>query len=321
MSTALAPLAEPGEIVSDIHDQLCATTLEWLASYRTSADTRAAYRRDLEDFTLWCESMRLDPLDARRSHVNAYAVYLTDTASAATGRTLSASTVARKLSTLSSWYGLLVDDGLVPSNPLERVRRPKLDKDHTTTIALTAEETLAFRDAAATDKFLGNELATVLAAFMIYIGARVSELCTLDLEDLSYDGGHRTVTLHMKGGKVRTRALPPRLCEALDAYLAVRPDSSSAAFIGLDGSRIIRQEVARFVRRAAKAAGIAAADRVTPHSFRHTWCTLARESGATLEERQYALGHADPRTTQRYDRARQSLDRDPSYLVAAALSR
>jgi integrase len=77
--------------------------------------------------------------------------------------------------------------------------------------------------------------------------------------------------------------------------------------------------VFRFVRRAAYAAGLPAADRITPHSFRHAWATVARERGASLEERQYALGHADPRTTQRYDRARASLDRDPSYLVASAV--
>jgi integrase len=78
--------------------------------------------------------------------------------------------------------------------------------------------------------------------------------------------------------------------------------------------------VSRFVRRAAHAAGLPAADRITPHSFRHAWATIARERGASLEERQHALGHADPRTTQRYDRARASLDRDPSYLVAAAVA-
>ena len=86
------------------------------------------------------------------------------------------------------------------------------------------------------------------------------------------------------------------------------------------GCGIDRHTIARFVRRAARAAGLPAAEKITPHSFRHAWATVARERGASLEERQYALGHADPRTTQRYDRARQSLDRDPSYLVAAAVA-
>jgi integrase len=108
------------------------------------------------------------------------------------------------------------------------------------------------------------------------------------------------------------------LAAQLDAYLAGRADGP--LFRTPDGRRLDRHAVFRFVRRAARTAGLAAADRITPHSFRHAWATIARERGASLEERQYALGHADPRTTQRYDRARASLDRDPSYLVAAAVA-
>jgi integrase len=130
----------------------------------------------------------------------------------------------------------------------------------------------------------------------------------------------------MKGGKTRTRAVPPALNLAIDRYLdfraaavgTVRDAITGPLLVTRRGKRINRFEVYRFVRRAATAAGIASANEISPHSFRHAWAAIARERGATLEERQFALGHADPRTTQRYDRARQSLDRDPSYLVAAA---
>jgi integrase len=78
--------------------------------------------------------------------------------------------------------------------------------------------------------------------------------------------------------------------------------------------------VLRFVQRIARAAGLSSADRITPHSFRHGWSTIAKERGAPLETRQHALGHADARTTQGYDRAKLVLENDPSYLVAAAVS-
>jgi len=134
----------------------------------------------------------------------------------------------------------------------------------------------------------------------------VSEVCGADVADLGHDSGHRTVRLRMKGGKTRTRAVPPPVAAAIDAHLAGRGEGP--LFTTADGRRLDRHGVARFVRRAAVTAGLAAADKITPHSFRHAWATLARERGATLEERQYALGHADPRTTQRYDRARELFD-------------
>ncbi|NYF56683.1 site-specific integrase [Micromonospora purpureochromogenes] len=80
-----------------------------------------------------------------------------------------------------------------------------------------------------------------------------------------------------------------------------------------------RHEVARFIRRLAKAADLPRWKQISPHSCRHAW-NMPRKKGADLEDRQRAMGHADPRTTQRYDRDKDSLDRDPSFLVAAATS-
>ena len=295
---------------------LAGHTAAWLWSFRESAHTRAAYQRDVTDFVHWCARRDLDVRVVRRADVDAYAATLTQVPSARTGRPLAPATVARRLAALSSWYAYLLDAGAVGHNPTVRVRRPRLDRDHTATVGLSAAEALALRRAAANDPLL--DCAAVLAGFLLEIGARVSEVCALDVTDLGHDSGHRTVRLRMKGGKARVRAIPPGLAGALDGYLAGRVDGP--VFRLPDGRRLDRYVVFRFVRRAAYAAGVPAAARITPHSLRHAWATIARERGATLEERQYALGHADPRTTQRYDRARASLDRDPSYLVAAAVA-
>jgi integrase len=183
---------------------------------------------------------------------------------------------------------------------------------------MSATEAVALLKAAEQDLVLGERCASALAGFLVAIGARVSEVCALDVTDLGHDSGHRTVRLRMKGGKTRTRAVPPSLAAKLDRLCGGRTDGP--LFRSLSGERLDRHSIARFVRRSARAAGLPSAERITPHSFRHAWATLARERGATLEERQHALGHADPRTTQRYDRARASLDRDPSYLVASAVA-
>lgn len=65
--------------------------------------------------------------------------------------------------------------------------------------------------------------------------------------------------------------------------------------------------------------GIPAADRISPHSLRHTFVTEARAAHVPLEDIQEAMGHADPRTTRRYDRSETNLNRHPTYPVATTL--
>jgi integrase/recombinase XerD len=84
------------------------------------------------------------------------------------------------------------------------------------------------------------------------------------------------------------------------------------------GARLVRHDAARIIRRLAHAAGIT--KRVSPHSLRHSFVTLALDAGVTLRDVQDAAGHADPRTTRRYDRARNNLDRHPTYRLAAFLA-
>jgi site-specific recombinase XerD len=306
------------EIVARDTARLAGLTAAWLWSFRESAHTRAAYRRDVEDFAAWCAGQDLDVTAVRRVHLDAYAAVLANAPNPRTGRPGAPASIARRLAALSSWYGYLLDAGAVTQNPALRVRRPRVDRDHTATVGLSAAEAIAWRAAAARDPALGPACGTALAGLLVELGARVSEVCALEVTDLGYDSGHRTVRLRMKGGKTRTRAVPPGLASALAAHVGGRGDGP--LFTTPQGRRLDRHGVYRFVRRAARAAGLPAADKITPHSFRHAWATIARERGASLEERQHALGHADPRTTQRYDRARTSLDRDPSYLVAQATS-
>jgi integrase len=74
------------------------------------------------------------------------------------------------------------------------------------------------------------------------------------------------------------------------------------------------------VRRLARAAGIPSWARLSPHSLRHTAITLALDAGAHLRDVQDFAGHRDPRTTRRYDRARDTLDRNAAYTLTAYLA-
>jgi integrase len=86
-------------------------------------------------------------------------------------------------------------------------------------------------------------------------------------------------------------------------------------FLAADGRRLDRHGAGRIVRRSARRAGIAKT--VTPHTLRHAFITAALDAGVPLRDVQEAASHADPRTTMRYDRARGSLDRHGTYIVAA----
>jgi integrase/recombinase XerD len=86
-----------------------------------------------------------------------------------------------------------------------------------------------------------------------------------------------------------------------------------------DGTkRLDRHAATRIVRRLTKQAGIE--KQISPHSLRHSFITAALDAGVSLRDVQEAASHADPRTTMRYDRARQSLDRHATYIVATFLA-
>jgi hypothetical protein len=91
-------------------------------------------------------------------------------------------------------------------------------------------------------------------------------------------------------------------------------------FITRTGARLREPEVWKLLRRLAKRAALPQADTVHPHVLRHGFITDALEQGTPLHVVQDAAGHKDPRTTQRYNRARKRLDGHPAYTVAAAMA-
>ena len=281
-------------------------TEAWLANRRLSEHTRAAYRRDVAGWLSWCAERDLDPLAASFLDVNAYARGLESS-------TLAPSTVARKMSGLSSWYEFLVKLRAIDANPVAGADRPPVARDHSATVGLTADEVDAL--IAAADGPRNRAMILLLAD----LGLRVGELVGLDVTDVGWERGHRCVRFVGKGGKPRRRVLTAAAAEAVDCYLGGREEGP--LFVTSTGGRVDRHAVFRLIRRLAAAAGIAAAGRLSPHSLRHAFATAARDEGVPLEDVQDAMGHADPRTTRRYDRDRHNLDRDPAYMIAAARAR
>ena len=137
-----------------------------------------------------------------------------------------------------------------------------------------------------------------------------------DIEHLGLERGHRTLTITRKGGKVMIIPLAPRTARAID--LAVGERSDGPVLLAADGRRLDRHGAGRIVRNTARRAGIAKA--VTPRTLRHAFITAALDAGVPPRDVQEAASPADPRTTMRYDRARGSLGRHATYIVAAYIA-
>lgn len=296
--SGLVLLSPPGGAVSPLRsaDDVAAA---FLAGYGPA--TRAAYARDLRVWGDYLAGLDVEVLAAHRVHVDAFARQAEEDG-------VSPATLARRLSALSGFYAYALDEGLIERSPVARVRRPHV-----------SEESLRLGvDRAGMRALLAAAQASgprdyALACLLGLSGLRVSEALAADVADVGHERGHCTLRLRRKGGKRQTVALAPRTAVALDVMLDGR--SAGPLFITSTGRRVDRHAALKVVGRLARTAGIEHA--VSPHSLRHGFVTLALDAGVPLRDVQDAAGHADPRTTRRYDRGRHSLDRAATFAVAA----
>ena len=268
---------------------------------RVPRPDREAYALDLRQFTTWCRARSLNLFAVRRADIQGFARELE-----ARGR--ARATVTRRLCTIAGFYRYAVEEELLEHSPAAHVRRPRVDYE-SHAVALDRSELGALLVAAG----LGLPPEHALISLLALNGLRVSEATGADIEHLGLERGHRTLTITRKGGKVVTIPLAPRTARAID--LAVGERTGGPVFLAADGRRLDRHGAGRVVRKVARRAGIGKA--VTPHTLRHAFITAALDAGVPLRDVQEAASHADPRTTMRYDRARGSLDRHATYIVAA----
>lgn len=313
------PAAAPG----DRYGPRALTHL-WLRR-RRSPNTRRAYFRDLARWLAYCDRHGVDPLRARRADIDDW----TDTSGDAPR------TANRRLSAVSSWYRYLAANDAVAANPVALVERAETAREESATPSLTAPQAVAILDhATARADRLGTEPALRAAAILrilLTTGVRSGAVLHARFADLSVNAGHRVLAYRNKGGHTRQAVLVPYAADMLDRYIAARTaregEPAGHLFVTTPhmdypgGRPLTSRDLGKLVRFHATAAGVPNADRLVPHSTRHTVATLALAAGRTLTEVQDLLGHADPRTTRLYDAARHRLDDSPAYTLAGLLSR
>ena len=277
--------------------------LDWLVVERgRAANTIEAYRRDLEAYDAWLVARDSDPSSAVVADVERF---VAERAAAGAAK----SSIARQFSSIRMLHRYMVEEGYRKDDPAalaEGVSKPAgipkpLTEDEVAALigSVVGDEPRHLRDRA-------------LLEFLYATGARVSEVCGLNLADLDMEAS--LVRLFGKGSKERVVPFGSIAHAAIERWISVgRPamepvrwrnrDEANAVFLGGRGTRMSRQVAFQVVRDAAQRAGIER--EVSPHALRHTCATHLLDHGADLRIVQEMLGHASITTTQVYTRVSQ----------------
>lgn len=255
-----------------------------------SERTLAAYTSDVRLFADWVARLRIDdPAAVTRTVVRRYVASLST-------REYARRSIARKAAALRRYFGWLVDEGAIPADPtiglqvgsgsgrLPRVLdRRELDVLLDGPVPDSEPDWRRRRDDAVLEILYGS-------------GVRVSELCTLQLDQIDLDAG--ALTVWGKGAKARRVPLGEPAAAALERWLRVRadvvPDDAGSVVFGNErGKPLTPRDVRRILDRRSPSP-------THPHALRHTFATHLLDGGADLRSVQELLGHSDVATTQRY---------------------
>jgi integrase/recombinase XerD len=276
-----------------------------------SRNTLQAYRSDLLQFGAFLSARGVDPLQAQHGDLAAFLARLADppadgaktntNATAPPSSPVSAATLRRKSACLRSFYRHLRREELIVHDPTAELHGPR--RTQRLPVALGRDEI---------DKLLqaprgGDPLALrdrALLELMYACGLRASETTGMDLGDVDLDDG--LLRARGKGAKERIVPIGSRAVTATRAYLQrgrpalVGVRVQSALFVNGRGGRLTRQGLYKIVQANARRAGEGIAEKMSPHTLRHTFATHLLAGGCDLRALQEMLGHADLATTQIY---------------------
>ena len=209
-------------------------------------------------------------------------------------------TRARKVASTKSLFGFLLGEGIVRRDPTENLSSPRLGRSLPE--ALSVEDVGALLESTTHDDTRESRRDHAMLELLYATGMRVSELISLNVDDVSLDQG--AVRCFGKGSKERMIPMHEQCVEALRKYLDsaralfAGKRRSAAMFLNSRGDRLTRQGFWLILKARAKRAGVTG--KITPHTLRHSFATHLLMGGAPLRHVQELLGHASITTTQVY---------------------
>ena len=263
-----------------------------------SPNTIAAYRNDLTQFVDFLQS-RDSSLQGngswKRIGTDALTAFVLDLHE----RGYSDKTKTRKVASTKALFGFLLEEGVIDKNPMEDFASPGVGESLPETLSVEEIEALLSVEKALTPMSLRDR---AMIEIMYATGVRVSELVSLDIDDVDLD--ENFVRCMGKGSKERIIPVHDEAVEAVRVYLQdgreslAGPAAGRALFVSRKGGRLTRQALWLILKGRAQAAGIER--KITPHTLRHSFATHLLIGGAQLRHVQELLGHASITTTQVY---------------------
>ncbi|HET8822073.1 MAG TPA: site-specific tyrosine recombinase XerD [Thermoleophilaceae bacterium] len=260
-------------------------------------NTLDAYRTDLLQFGRFLEAREASALDAGPADVSDFLQLL------ATGDgekpPASPATIHRKSACLRSFYRHLRRDGLLDTDPTATLSTPRRSRKLPQVLTRGEIERLLSQPRGTQPASLRDR---ALLEVMYACGLRASEAIGLELMDVDVQEG--LLRARGKGSKERIVPIGQAALKALRTYLErgrpalVKGAPEAHLFVNFRGGQLTRQGLYKIVRRHALTAGLA--DRMSPHTLRHTFATHLLAGGCDLRSVQEMLGHADVSTTQLY---------------------
>lgn len=289
--------------------------VEWFANLDNSK-TRRAYKIDLNDFMSFVGLSQVEDLRSiTRAHVLAWRAELEH-------RSLAKSTIRRKLAALSSLFGYLSDVNAVPNNPVDGVKRPKVDtyEGKTPTISDIQARELLMAPGQGPERLKVLRDKAILSTLLFH-ALRREELCLLKVGDIEERRGIKHLKVSGKGGKTRYLPLNPGSASLIYDYLATsgHGENKSLPLFRRLGERsdvtaekhITTDAIYKIVRHYSGVLGFP----IGVHSLRATAATNALDHDADIKKVQEWLGHANIATTQIYDRRRSKPEDSPTYSI------
>ena len=249
-----------------------------------SSHTSLNYRIDLEEFAIFLDKASVE--DVEYPDLRRFLAQLK-------GRNLKPRTLARKLSSLRSFFKFLQREKVIQTNPAKLLVTPKLDKPlpH----FMSEEEAVQLIESPKTGK-VNSPRDKAIFEILYSTGIRVSELVGLNVDDVDFIGN--IIKVMGKGKKERMVPIGNQALDALKEYLDGRKVDHKFVFANKGGTRLSDRSVRNIINKYILEQAMA--QHVTPHMFRHSFATHLLNHGADLRSVQELLGHVNLSTTQIY---------------------
>jgi len=253
-----------------------------------SSYTIISYNKDLKELELFLESnyKNLDIKEIDYFLLRKFIIFLN-------AKKMNKKSIARKISTLKSFFKFLVREEIIESSPAASLLYPRQEKR--LPVFLTEEEVVLLLESIKGESLLQLRDKAILE-FLYSTGARVSEAVNLKKEDVDLIGGVAKVM--GKGKRERILPLGEPAIKAINDYLKKRKDKSEFLFVNYRGEKLsdrgVRLIIEKYIKKLSLNAGI------SPHTLRHTFATHLLNRGADLRSVQELLGHKSISTTQVY---------------------